>query len=141
MIQRYPQYLHHKDSGKGFVAQTIEHHERLAAQGYITADEFDARNAAPAAPDPAPEPEPVVAAPPPAPVEEPLSSDGEVQFHKMSAADAVARIGAESNQALIETWREIEENRPGGPRKTVLKALADALGSAVAPEPEAAVID
>ena len=48
----------------------------------------------------------------------------------MSAKDAVTVVEGTDDVEILAAMRAKEENRAGGPRKSVLKALADKLGSA-----------
>ena len=100
----YPKFLF-KSGAPDVVAQTFESHQAHAAEGYLTADEYDALPRGAAAP---------------------------VVFEALSAVDAIALVEATADPDVLRSQRAAEENRQNGGRKTVLRALADKLGDSAA---------
>lgn len=136
----YPKFLF-KPGAPDVVAQTVENHQLYAADGYLTAAEYDAL--------PPPSAEPEMAAVVPTQGNEmasqpvATSDDASTPFEALSAKAAIARAAACADVDALTAWRAAEENRAGGPRATVLRALADRLGASVAtdapPHDDAAV--
>lgn len=133
MKVQYPKYLY-LPTGESTTVGTIEAHESHSAHGWMTADEYDAlASAMPTAPQ-----EPPSAAP----VDDDAPTEAvETPFGSYSAADAVAAVKALDDVEMLRAMRTAEENRAGGGRKTVLRALADKLGAEAAPATEEPVAE
>lgn len=123
----YPKAVYLAD-GTSATARDIAHHHVLASQGYMTADEFDARQASPPTPDSPPQPD--------------VSGDessllaiqtDETPIEALSVKNAVDRVRATTDADALIRARQAEENRAGGARKRVLGALADQIAVATVP--------
>lgn len=134
MGEQYPKWLTHQ-SGHALIAKDFDDHQMRRAEGYLTADEYDA----------------LCASAPPSTVEETIPSPGNevtpqdaptvLPFDMLSAKEAIARVNDTVAPEILAGWRLAEENRVGGPRKTVLNAMADKLGESVAADLPAAEPD
>lgn len=113
----YPKFLF-KPGAPDVIAPTFESHQTYAADGYLTAAEFDAL--------------PAVATPDVTGEERPVVETTDVVFKAQSAATACDLVDGESDVDVLREWRAAEESRTGGPRKTVLRALEDKLGDSAA---------
>lgn len=135
----YPKYLF-KRGAPDVVAQTVESHQLYAAEGYLTAAEYDALpplsaepEMAAVVPTPGDEVVPVTGNEVSSDVPQDTPENAAQAFETLSAADAITRARACSDVDALRAWRAAEENRKGGGRATVLRALADRLGESVAP--------
>lgn len=131
----YPKWVYSPTKGAS-LCKTVEDNKSLGAGWYESPADFP-KNSGEAN-------VPVAAAPAPAPVVVPkvpetvlaavaAAEDAMKKFFAAPAkiiSDRVTKI--DSFDELVET-RDIEEQRPGGPRKTVLKAIADRLAELQTP--------
>lgn len=137
MKAEYPKWVYHQTAGARLLAG-VEQHRTLppgwhespydvhhveapqdSEEAPVASAEFEARFAAETAP--------IVAPVPPVPDAE------RKQYWALSARSAIEEITkvAAFGATALTRAREVEEHRPGGARKTVLKAIADALTAAL----------
>lgn len=128
MVEQYPKWLTHPN-GHSLVVQSFDDHQTRAAEGYLTADEYDALVAS-ATPTALPEVDGPSGDITTTVADAPLA--GPEAFETLSAVDAIGRIADTSDPDALRGYRALEENRANGGRKTVLRALADKLGDTVA---------
>lgn len=116
----YPKWLYHK-TAEATLVHTAERHAQLGAGWYESPREAAAEIVAPV----------IVAPPAPAPVAEAPPDPAAAALQKYYAAPGqviYAKVQTLSVASELEDLRAIEEQRPGGARKTVLRRINERLG-------------